>query len=322
MFLLRNLSLRASHLGLALLLCLDLRLDRLPIHLNFLVQLGEALISLLLVVLLEETLPVRYDRVDVRLLGNGDVQRFVPLVHLDVHLDRAVVEASAHQDRLGLVHLLAVEGKRGISRRFTWQLLDVVDILNLVSLIDDSKSDLEGVKLTTVNRHGGEAGPQGLLFHESTKSNGFLEVWFLHVLVENFRVGRDRQCCQCAIKSADLANISTEADHLGKFADFGSLFDSSGLVHEIPVHVDGVGVEPGDVLTVRDAAEHVIRLVPHEGVDHVLNLHDLRLVDFGEEHVTVAINEAHLSLTCHVNLIQIHLNDLRRVINLRSSWFA
>ena len=66
-------SLSAGHLGFALLLRLDLRLDRLPVHLDLLVQLHEALISLLLVVLLEEALPVGNYRIDVRLLGDCDV---------------------------------------------------------------------------------------------------------------------------------------------------------------------------------------------------------------------------------------------------------
>ena len=91
-------SLRARHLALTLLLSLDLGLDSLPVDLNLLVQLNEAIVGLLLVVLLEEALPVRDHRIDVRLLRDRDVQRLVPLVHLDVHLDGAVVETSAHEN--------------------------------------------------------------------------------------------------------------------------------------------------------------------------------------------------------------------------------
>ena len=81
------LSLSASHLRFSLLLSLDLRLDCLPVHLDLLVQLNEAVIRLLLIVLLEEPLPVGDYCVDVGLLSDRDIQSLVPLVHLDVHLD-------------------------------------------------------------------------------------------------------------------------------------------------------------------------------------------------------------------------------------------
>jgi len=76
------------------------------------------------------------------------------------------------------------------------------------------------------------------------------------------------------------------------------------------------------VFTVADAAEHVILLVPHEGINHVLNLLDLWLVHLRQEHVAVAINEAHFPLARHLYLVQIHLNDLSRVLNLTRGWLA
>ena len=92
------LSLSASHLRFSLLLSLDLRLDCLPVHLDLLVQLNEAVIRLLLIVLLEESLPVGDYCVNVSLLSDRDIQSLVPLVHLDVHLDCTVVKTGTHED--------------------------------------------------------------------------------------------------------------------------------------------------------------------------------------------------------------------------------
>ena len=102
-------SLGTSHLGFPLLLSLDLRLYCLPVNLNFLVKLGEPLIRLLFLVLLEEALPISDHSINVGLLGDCDVEGLVPFVHLNVHLDSPVVKASSHENGLSLVDLLAVE---------------------------------------------------------------------------------------------------------------------------------------------------------------------------------------------------------------------
>ena len=88
--------LSSSHLRLALLLGLDLGLHRFFIDRDLLVQLLEAIVSLLFLVLPEEALPIEDNRVDVRFLGNGDVEGLVPLVHLDIHLNGSVEEAGSH----------------------------------------------------------------------------------------------------------------------------------------------------------------------------------------------------------------------------------
>jgi len=160
-------SLSASHLCLAFFLSLDLSFHCLPVNLNLLVKLGEPLVSLLLLVLFEEALSISDHRVNMSLLCNCNVKSLVPFVHLDVHLDSSVVETSSHENRLSLVNLLAVKREGSVTSRFTWQLLDVVDILDLVSFIDDGKSDLKGVKFAAVNRHSSETRPQGLLLNET-----------------------------------------------------------------------------------------------------------------------------------------------------------
>ena len=81
---------------LALLLGLDLGLHRFLVDRDLLVKLLEAIVGLLLFVLPEEALSVEDYRVDVRLLGNSDVEGLVPLVHLDIHLNGSVEEAGSH----------------------------------------------------------------------------------------------------------------------------------------------------------------------------------------------------------------------------------
>ena len=94
---------------LTLLLRLDLSLDSLPVDLDLLVKLLEPIIGLLLLVLLEEALPIGDNRVNMGLLGNSNIEGLVPLVHLDVHFDGPVEQACTHQDLLSFVSLLAVE---------------------------------------------------------------------------------------------------------------------------------------------------------------------------------------------------------------------
>ena len=97
-----------GHLRFTFLLSLNLGLHRFPVDLDLLAELDETLVGLLLAVLLEEALAISNDRVDVGLLANSDVQGAIPAVELDVHLDGTVVEASAHEDLLSFVALLAI----------------------------------------------------------------------------------------------------------------------------------------------------------------------------------------------------------------------
>ena len=63
-------SLATCHLSFSFLLSLYLGLDCLPVNLDLLIKLSEAVISLFLVVLFEEAFPVGNDSVDVRFLGD------------------------------------------------------------------------------------------------------------------------------------------------------------------------------------------------------------------------------------------------------------
>ena len=105
-------SLASSHLCLPFFLSLDLCLNRFPVDLDFLVELFEAIIALFLVVLLEESLTISNHSIDMRLLSYSNVQGFVPLVHLNVHLNSSIVETGRHEDLLSLVYFLAVERER------------------------------------------------------------------------------------------------------------------------------------------------------------------------------------------------------------------
>ena len=178
-----------GHLGLALLLRLDLRLDCLPVHRDLLIQLREPVVGLLLVILLYEALSIGDNCVDMRLLSYSYVEGFVPLVELDVHLDSTIVEAGRHQDVLRLINFLAVEGKSGVSSRFRRQLFDVVNVLHLIGLINDCQRYLKRVQLATVNSHGGQTSPQSLLLDKSAQSDRLLKVRLFHVLIKDTRIG-------------------------------------------------------------------------------------------------------------------------------------
>lgn len=104
-----SLSLCACHLSFSFFLSLDLGLDCLPFELNLLVQLLEPIESLLFAVLLKEALSVGQHGVKMSLLRDGNVQCFVPLVKLDVHLDGSVEETRTEEDLLSFRDLLTVE---------------------------------------------------------------------------------------------------------------------------------------------------------------------------------------------------------------------
>ena len=95
-------------LSLTFLLSLDLGLYRFPVHFNLVVELDEAFISLLLLVLFEETLPVGNHSVHVSLLLDCNVKCTVPFIHFDIQLDCSVEELSLQEDRLSLLDFLAV----------------------------------------------------------------------------------------------------------------------------------------------------------------------------------------------------------------------
>ena len=101
------------------------------------------------------------------------------------------------------------------------------------------------------------------------------------MLVEHLWIGGYTQRGQGTIEPADLTNVTGEGDHLSQLTDLRGFLNGSSLVHEISVHVDGVGIEPSNMLAIRDATEHVIVFIPHERVYHVLDLHDFGLVYLG-----------------------------------------
>ena len=125
-----------SGLFFLLLVSLDLGLDILPVDLDLLAILHEQRLLLDLVSLREVSLTVSNDSVNMRLVLQRNIEGAVPLVLLDVHFDGTIEETILQQDVLSFTRLLAVECKSSVSTRLRWQLLDVVNILNLVGFVD------------------------------------------------------------------------------------------------------------------------------------------------------------------------------------------
>ena len=124
------------HLTFFFLVSGDLRLDRFPINLNVPRILLHPLIVLFPTILLQESLPVRNNRIHVCLVLHGNIHSPVPSVQTDVQFDSPVEKPSLKQDGFCFRNPLLVHQH---SRLAGWLrselLLDVVDVLNLVSLI-------------------------------------------------------------------------------------------------------------------------------------------------------------------------------------------
>lgn len=69
---------------------LNLSLDRFPVDLYLGCILFHTLICLFFVVLLQEALSVRYDRVNMRFVADSNVKSPIPSVELDVELNSSV----------------------------------------------------------------------------------------------------------------------------------------------------------------------------------------------------------------------------------------
>lgn len=306
-------------MGLLLFVGADLALHGFPVHLEVLAELSELFVCFWLLVHLEEALAVGDHSVHVRLVAHGDFERTVPLVELDVQLDCAVEQTSLQKHVLSLGNLLLVHEKGGIASGLRWQLLDIVNELDFVGLVNRSKRDFDSVELSLVDGHGGERGPKRVLFYESAQADCLLEITLLDVLVQDTRVGRDLQGCKTAIESAHGAKSSSKAGHHCKFTDIGAVLGELRLSHEFAVNVNGVRVEPGDMLAVSDSTEHIVAIVPAERVDDIANLVDLWLVHECQEHIAIVVDEAHFAFRRQRNLVEFHLNDLSGVLDVLGS---
>ena len=71
----------------------NLRLHRLPVNFEVLRKLLELFVGLFAAVHLQEALSVRHHSVHVSLVLHCDFQSSIPLVQLDVQLDRTVVQS-------------------------------------------------------------------------------------------------------------------------------------------------------------------------------------------------------------------------------------
>jgi len=109
-----------------------------------------------------------------------------------------------NQDLLSFRNTFLVDEHSGLSGRLTRKfLLDVVNVLDLVSLIDLSESNFDCVEFSAVDTHGCEACPESALIHETTQTNDCLEIKFLNVLIQHSWIGRNWKSSKSAIKAPD-----------------------------------------------------------------------------------------------------------------------
>lgn len=95
------------------------------------------------------------------------------------------------QDSFSFGDAFLVDEHSGLSSGLTGELLlDVVDVLDLVSLVNLGEGNLDSVELSAVDTHGCEACPEGALVHEAAKTDHCLKVKLLNVLVQHSGVGR------------------------------------------------------------------------------------------------------------------------------------
>jgi hypothetical protein len=165
--------------------------DCVPVNLDVPRVLLKLLDVFFFAVLLQEAFPVCNNGIYVSFIVDCDFKSAFPTVELDVHLDCSVEQASRQKDLLCLIHLLTVHGKGRIPAGLGWKLLNVVDELHLICLVYSSQSNLDCIEFSAVDAHCGQAGPEGLLFHESAKPDTFLELCLVNVLIEDLRIRRD-----------------------------------------------------------------------------------------------------------------------------------
>ena len=185
------------------LVSLNLGFDGFPLHFDVASVVLHRFVSLFSVVLLQEALSVSDDRINVGLVLHCDLQGTVPSVQLDVQFDCSVEQTVLDQDSFGFRNALLVDEHSSLSGRLTGKfLLDVVDVLDFISLVNLGKSDFNSVEFSAVDTHGCEACPKGALIHKTAKTNDCLEVKFLDVLIQHSRIGRNWKSGKGSIKAS------------------------------------------------------------------------------------------------------------------------
>ena len=193
-----------EHLRFLVFVSLDLGFDCLPLYLDVTGVVLHSLVGFFALVLLQEALSVGDDRVHVSLVFNGDLQSAVPSVQLNVKLNGSVEETMLDQDSFSFGDAFLVDEHGSLSCGLTGELLlDVVNVLNLVSLVDLGEGNLDSVELSAVDTHGCEACPEGAFVDKAAKTDHSLKVKLLNVLIQHSRVGRHWQSGQGSIKASD-----------------------------------------------------------------------------------------------------------------------
>lgn len=196
----------------------------------------------------------------------------------------------------------------------------MVDVLNLVSFVNLSKSNLNCVKFSAIDAHSSKSSPKSTFVDESAQSNYSLEVKLFNVLIKHTRVGRNWKSCEGTVKSSHSADISREADHAGKFSYIIGFTALHSLGHEVSIDVNSVRVEPSNLFAISKGSNHVVLVVPLETIDHIADFVKFRGVDLGHEHVSVVVNKYHLAFSGNINLVKLHLDDISGVIDWLSSF--
>ena len=161
-----------------------------------------------------------------------------------------------------------------------------------------------------------------MLFNEAAKSYRFLEVCFVDVLIQYSWIRANLQSSESTVKSSNCAKSTGKAGHLSKLTNIETLFNLLWLCHEVSVDVNCVRVEPSNMLTVCNSAEHIVLIIPAKRVNHVADFVDFRLVDKSQKHVPIVVNEAHLTFTWHIDLVKFHFDYISWVFDLLGLRFS
>mmetsp|Transcript_12370 Transcript_12370/g.35120 ORF Transcript_12370/g.35120 Transcript_12370/m.35120 type:complete len:339 (-) Transcript_12370:1370-2386(-) len=294
----------------------DLLLHGLPVHLQLLRPLLELLVGLHVLHLLEVLLPVGQHGVHVRLVLRGQLQRVVPSVQPDVHLDGPVNPLALKQDVQGLLRLLAEERELRRAENLVRQLVDVRDELHLVHLLDGRERDLHGVQRAGVHGHGRQRGPELRGLHVAAEAHRLLPLALLVVLVEQLRVGRGDHAQVGAVRLADEAVGAVEGHDLRVLPRVRACLGLQRLAQQVLVHEHHGGVDEHDELLVDEGDEHVRGVVPAEGVHHGPELlHLVALHGLGQVEVLVLVQDGDLAVGARALLVQGDADDVQLVLD-------
>ena len=131
----------------------NLRFNCFPIILDVFGVLDKSFIGFSFALSLQESLSVCNHSVNMGLVLHCNFQCSVPFVQLDVQFNGSVEKTSWQKNALCFRVFLAIKCKSCISAWFRWQFFYVIDVLNLISFINCSQSNFNGIQFSTINTH-------------------------------------------------------------------------------------------------------------------------------------------------------------------------